>query len=162
MQSPPLPASLHTSLSTPNSFCSLLENGSFHPPAGANCTRGWIEELSLGEDSVVFDCLQPQWTEAHQAPLSMGFFQARILERVAIPFSRGSSQPRDGMVSSVTCTGRQVLDCWATWEALRLFGGLFGGSELSAQCPTEEGVTQDLPNLRSRAWSTCIGQRGWV
>ena len=30
------------------------------------------------------------WTVAHQAPLSMGFFQARILEWVAISFSRGS------------------------------------------------------------------------
>ena len=30
-----------------------------------------------------------------QAPLSMGIFQARILEWVAISFSRGSSQSRD-------------------------------------------------------------------
>ena len=35
------------------------------------------------------------WTVAHQAPLSMGILQARILERVAMPSSRGSSQPRD-------------------------------------------------------------------
>ena len=35
------------------------------------------------------------WTVAHQAPLSMGFSQARILEWVAVPSSRGSSQPRD-------------------------------------------------------------------
>ena len=35
------------------------------------------------------------WTIAHQSPLSMGILQARILEWVAIPFSRGSSQPRD-------------------------------------------------------------------
>ena len=35
------------------------------------------------------------WTVAHQAPLSMGILQARILEWIAIPFSRGSSQPRD-------------------------------------------------------------------
>ena len=34
------------------------------------------------------------WTVAHQAPLSMGILQARILERVALPSSRGSSQPR--------------------------------------------------------------------
>ena len=31
---------------------------------------------------------------AHQASVSMRFFQARILEWVAISFSRGSSQPR--------------------------------------------------------------------
>ena len=32
-----------------------------------------------------------QWTEAHQAPLSMGFFMARVLEWVAMPSSTGSS-----------------------------------------------------------------------
>ena len=35
------------------------------------------------------------WTVAHQAPLSIGILQARILEWVAMPSSRGSSQPRD-------------------------------------------------------------------
>ena len=35
------------------------------------------------------------WTVACQAPLSMEFFQARIVEWVAIPSSRGSSRPRD-------------------------------------------------------------------
>ena len=35
------------------------------------------------------------WTVAHQAPLSMGFFQAKVLEWVAIFSSRGSSWPRD-------------------------------------------------------------------
>ena len=34
------------------------------------------------------------WTVAHQALLSMGILQARILEWVAISSSRGSSQPR--------------------------------------------------------------------
>ena len=35
------------------------------------------------------------WTIARQAPLCMGILLARILEQVAMPFSRGSSQPRD-------------------------------------------------------------------
>ena len=35
------------------------------------------------------------WTVAGQALLSMGIFQARILEWVAIPSSKGSSQPKD-------------------------------------------------------------------
>ena len=35
------------------------------------------------------------WTVAYQDPQSMRFFQARILEWVAIFFSRRSSQPRD-------------------------------------------------------------------
>ena len=37
-----------------------------------------------------------------------GIFQARMLERVAMPSSRGSSQPRDGThVSCVSCIRRQ-------------------------------------------------------
>ena len=35
------------------------------------------------------------WTVAHQAPLSIGILQATILKWVAMPSSRGSSQPRD-------------------------------------------------------------------
>ena len=35
------------------------------------------------------------WTVACQAPLPMGILQARILEWVAMPSSRESSQPRD-------------------------------------------------------------------
>ena len=42
------------------------------------------------------------WTTAHQAPLSMGIFQARILEWVAMPSSRGSSSPKDQ--SHVSCS----------------------------------------------------------
>ena len=50
------------------------------------------------------------WTVAHRAPLSMGIFQARILEWVAAPFSRGSSRPRDQThISYISCTGRRVL-----------------------------------------------------
>ena len=45
-----------------------------------------------------------------QAPLSMGILQARILEWVASPSSRGSSQPRDRIqVSNVFFIGMQVL-----------------------------------------------------
>ena len=35
------------------------------------------------------------WAVAYQAPPSMGFFQVRMLEWVAISFSKGSSQTRD-------------------------------------------------------------------
>ena len=46
-------------------------------------------------------------TVAHQAPL---IFQVRILKWVAMPSSRGSSQPRDGThISYVSCIDRQVL-----------------------------------------------------
>ena len=51
---------------------------------------------------------------AHQAPLSTGILQARILKWVAIFSSRGSSQPRDHI---------PVYHC-ATWEALREFNDI--------------------------------------
>ena len=41
-----------------------------------------------------------------------GISQARILEWVAIPFSRGSSQPRDQ--TQVSCIGGEFLAIWAT------------------------------------------------
>ena len=44
--------------------------------------------------SVMSDSVTP-WAATRQAPLSMGILQARILEWVAMPSSKGSSQPRD-------------------------------------------------------------------
>ena len=41
-----------------------------------------------------------------------GIFQARILEWIAIPFSRGSSQPRDR--TQVSCTAGRFFTIWAT------------------------------------------------
>ena len=47
-----------------------------------------------------------------------GILQARILEWVAISFSKGSSQPRDWThVSYVFYIGGRILNHWATWEA---------------------------------------------
>ena len=54
------------------------------------------------------DC-SPPGSSVHE------IFQARILEWVAMPSSRESSQPRDQ--THVSCNGRRVLYCWATWEA---------------------------------------------
>ena len=49
------------------------------------------------------------WTVACQGPLSMGILQARILEWVAMPSSRGSSQPRDGTQISCIAGGFLIL-----------------------------------------------------
>ena len=47
-----------------------------------------------------------------------GLLQARILEWVAISFSRGSSSPSDRIrVSCLSCNGRQILYHCTTWEA---------------------------------------------
>ena len=58
------------------------------------------------------------WTVACHVPLSTGFFtQVSILEWVAMPSCRGSSQLQEACVS---CTDRQTVHQWATWEALNI------------------------------------------
>ena len=47
-----------------------------------------------------------------------GILQIRMLEWVAISFSKGSSRPRDWTCAS--CISRQILYHWATREALHL------------------------------------------
>ena len=54
-------------------------------------------------------------TAACQAPLSMGILQARTLEWIAMPSSRGPSWPRDW--THVSCTAGGFFTHWATWEA---------------------------------------------
>ena len=56
------------------------------------------------------------WTVCRSLGSSVhGFFQARILEWVAIPFSRESSQPRDQ--TWVSCIAGRFFTIWATREA---------------------------------------------
>ena len=48
--------------------------------------------------------------------------QARILEWVAISYSRGSSWPRvEICVFCISFIGRRILNSWVTWEALEQF-----------------------------------------
>ena len=61
------------------------------------------------------------WTIACQAPLSMGILQTRILERVAISFSRGSSCPRDW--TQVSCLASRFFTIWITREDFQSFDG---------------------------------------
>ena len=51
---------------------------------------------------------------AHQVLLFMEILQARILECVAISFSRASSQPKDW--THVSCIDKQILYHYDTWE----------------------------------------------
>ena len=51
------------------------------------------------------------WTAACLAPLSMGILQARILELVAMPSSRGSSRPRDW--TQISCITGSFFTSWA-------------------------------------------------
>ena len=52
------------------------------------------------------------WTVTYQTPRSMGFFQAQVLEWVAISFSKGSSQPRDE--ARVFLIADRCFILWAT------------------------------------------------
>ena len=54
-----------------------------------------------------------------QAPLSMGILQTRILQWVAISFSRGSSQPSDQ--TQVSLIAGRFFPSWITREAQCLF-----------------------------------------
>ena len=62
-----------------------------------------------------------RWTAAYHAPLSMGIPQARMLEWVAVPFSSGSSQPRDQTQVSLITGG--FFTNWATQEAQEYWSG---------------------------------------
>ena len=60
-----------------------------------------------------------------------GIFQARILEWVAICFSRGSSQPRDQTcISCIPCIGR-----WVLYQLCHLCPSLAASGCLSSQVP---------------------------
>ena len=59
--------------------------------------------------SVVSDSCDPMDYTVH------GILQARLLEWVAVPFSRGSSQPRDW--TQVSNTAGRFFTSWATREA---------------------------------------------
>ena len=71
------------------------------------------------------------WTIAHQAPLH-GISQVRILERVIISFSRGSSQPRDLTVSPALAggfftgepPGKPLLELEKSYHFILLMGKL--------------------------------------
>ena len=63
--------------------------------------------------SVMSDSLKPHGL-AHKAPVSTGILQARILGWVAMPSSRGSSQPRDWTQIFRIAGGSFTI--WATRE----------------------------------------------
>ena len=71
----------------------------------SECICMWCAELlQLCPTLCDFMDCSPPGSSVH------GILQARILEWVAMPSSRGSSEPRDRtQVSCVSCIGRQVL-----------------------------------------------------
>ena len=81
--------------------------------------REWndtLHNICHGGGTVTKSCptLATPWTLACQAPLSMVFSRARILEWVAISFSRGSSRPRNQ--TRVSCPAGRFFTNWAMRE----------------------------------------------
>ena len=76
---------------------------------------------------------------AHQASLSMGILQARILEWVAMPSSRGSSQPRDR--TQVSCIAGGFFTIWATREAQEYWRVAYSFSRGSSWPSNRTGVS---------------------
>ena len=99
-----------------------------------------------------------------------GILQARMLEWVAICYSRGSSWPRAWThVSYVSCIGRQILYHCITWEALTslllqiFFFSLRRNIKLLCVMDLEPPGGNELYTL---AWEipqkTSVCQFGWV
>ena len=88
--------------------------------------------------SVVSDSLWPHGLYLPGSSIH-GIFQARLLHWVAISFSRGSFQPRDG--TPVSCIAGRLFTIWAT-------GGLLKWKwSHSAHVKSESEVAQSCPTL---------------
>ena len=107
--------SFRLSQSNQNLSCKCLKVTELKPKGVCVCAR----TLSCSDIS---NSLWPSWTVAHQTLLSMGIFQARTLEWVAIPSSRRSSQPRDW--TQVSCIAGEFFIDWAITEAQEYWSGL--------------------------------------
>ena len=73
-------------------YFTCVKNQKVNGLASSRGQRDAVVTQSKGHEECVLvaqSCptLATPWTVAHQAPLSMGVLQARILEWVAIPFS---------------------------------------------------------------------------
>ena len=91
--------------------------------------------------------------------LSVGILQARILEWVAMPFSRGPSRPRDrAHVSYVSCTYKQVLYHWYhLWPQSMVHLPLNESSRgWTGACP--KGACQRVVPAVARSWMCISGQ----
>ena len=100
-------------------FVGACIHQSYHVICLNVCCLFYVSQLFLNLSTCVLSHVQllvTLWTVACQVPLSIGFFQARTLEWVAISSSRESSQPRDQTYDScISCIGRLVLYHQCHW-----------------------------------------------
>ena len=99
--------------------------------------------------SVMSNSLQPHGPRAPSSSVH-GILQARILECIAVPSPRGSSQPRDWtLVSYVSCIGRRVL-----YHQYHLGSPYF--------CPFMANVSSHVSRRTSDPQSTWAEQGHWM
>ena len=91
-----------------------MEKQGLYPDLKQNPNKEFDLICAVLNLSVVSDSVIP-WTAAYKAQLSMGILQVITLEWVAMPFSSGSPQPRDGI--QVSCVAGWFFTNWATREA---------------------------------------------
>ena len=80
--------------------------------------------------SVVSNSFQPRQVVARQVPLFMGILQTRILKQVAMPSSRGSSQPGEGFPGGSDKTQHVINSECSPFSPSHQ-------ALLSGQCPSE-------------------------
>ena len=100
--------------------CSWCASYNYKTTQGLVQPQYWFQFWKLLWDSQVWVCVLATQscdpTDCSPPDSSVrGILQARILEWVAIPFSRGSSQPRDQ--AQVFCIADRFFTVWATREA---------------------------------------------
>ena len=88
-----------------------------------------------------------------------GIFQTRILKWAAIPFSRGSSWPRDRThVSCISCLGRQILykcTTWGAWVMVKVKYNMHHGWEQQAQRSKQSRCQRPHTPPSSVPWLKC-------
>ena len=120
-----------------------------------------IMEVKWGEVAQLCPTLCDPMDCSPPGSLVHGIFQAWILEWVAIPFSRGSSQPRDR--TQVSHIVSRCFTIWATREAPKIMGPPLKGplfTLLHSVPLTLQQATVD-PHLPRDSW-TFTGKSGSV
>ena len=95
----------------------ILEWGAFSFSRGSSQTRDQTHRKKVKSPSRVRLFATP-WTSSLLGSSLYGILQARVLEWVAISFSRGSSQPRDW--TQVSRIPGRCFNLWDTREAMSL------------------------------------------
>ena len=91
----------------------------------------WMKEL-MTMNSYTQHFSSTEWVNWTELDYTIyGILQARILEWVSFPFSRGSSQPRDW--TQVSLNGGGFLTSWAIREAQEYWSGYVNGVALNIQ-----------------------------